>query len=410
MGLEQINPADTAWILISTALVMLMTPGLAFFYGGLVNRKSILNTLMMSYVSLGAVALLWVFVGYSLSFGSGNQFIGDFSYLWLKNVGTAPQEGSTIPHILFMAFQMMFAIITPALISGAIVERMKFGAYVLFICLWSLVVYAPLCHWVWGGGFLASHGALDFAGGTVVHISAGVSALVAAIMIGPREKKTNTDEAHNVPFVLLGAAILWFGWFGFNAGSALAADGIAANALVTTTLAASAALCAWAILERYFDKKVSATGAAIGAVVGLVTITPAAGFVGPISAIAMGIIGSCCSFATIKNLKRFDLDDTLDVFACHGVGGIVGSILTGVFASRAINPAGFDGLIYGNTTLMMPQVIETLIGIAISVVGTWICLKVVALVTEIRVNGSKEDFDVRVHRENAYGKLVKSNT
>ena len=409
MNIEQINSADTAWVLISTALVMLMTPGLAFFYGGLVNRKSILNTLMMSYISLGAVAIVWALVGYSLSFGPGNQFIGDLSYFALQNVGMGPQEGGTIPHILFMAFQMMFAIITPALISGAIVERMRFGAYVMFICLWSLIVYAPLCHWVWGGGFLASHGALDFAGGTVVHISAGVSALVAALMIGPRKERRSNNEAHNIPFVLLGAAILWFGWFGFNAGSSLAANGIAANALVTTTLAASSALCAWCILEYFLEKKVSATGSAIGAVVGLVTITPAAGFVSPISALIMGSIGSCCSFAAIRLMEKFELDDTLDVFACHGVGGIAGSLMTAVFASKTINPSGADGLIYGNTTLFLPQLLETLVGVAIAVLGTWGCLKIVGIFSTIRVDEAEVNFDSKLHSESAYGKPIKTN-
>lgn len=404
-----LNPADTGWILVSSALVMLMTPGLAFFYGGLVNRKSILNTLMMSYISLGVIALLWVLVGYSLSFGPGNLLIGDLSFVGLKNVGLSPQDGSTIPHILFMAFQMMFAIITPALISGAIVERMKFASYILFICLWSLVVYAPLCHWVWGGGFLASHGALDFAGGTVVHVSAGVSALVAALIVGPRDNKnSHEDQAHNVPFVLLGAALLWFGWFGFNAGSSLAADGIAANAFVTTTVAASAALCAWALLEAIFDKKISATGAAIGSVVGLVTITPAAGFVSPMSAILMGAIGSIFSFACIKYLRKFQLDDTLDVFACHGVGGIVGSLLTGVFASSEINPAGADGLIHGDYSLMIPQTLSTLAGVAIAVVGTWVCLKFVSLFTSLRAEQDEENFDKSVHAEYAYGQISTS--
>mgnify|MGYP001169333649 CR=1 FL=1 len=366
---------------------------------------------MMSHISLGSVALLWVFVGYILSFGSGNSFIGDLSFFALNNVGLTPQEGSTIPHILFMAFQMMFAIITPAIISGALVERMKFGAYILFICLWSLIVYAPLCNWVWGGGFLADHGALDFAGGTIVHVSTGVSALVAALIIGPRNKKEqHANEAHNVPFVLLGAALLWFGWFGFNAGSSLAANEIAANAFVTTTISASAALCVWAILEIFTEQKISATAAAIGAVVGLVTITPAAGFVTPMGAIAMGALGTLSSFGAIRFLKKFKVDDTLDVFACHGIGGIVGSILTGVFASKAVNPAGADGLLYGDTSLMVPQILSTLVGVAIAVVGTWISLKIVGILIPLRVDEKSMEFDKSVHSEKAYDNSLPSET
>ena len=312
--------------------------------------------------------------------------------------------GDTIPESVYLTFQMTFAIITPALISGAVVERMRFSAYMIFICLWSLVVYAPLCHMVWGGGWLSQAGALDFAGGTVVHISAGVSALVAAMVIGPRkEREHRSIEPQNIPFVLLGAALLWFGWFGFNSGSALAADAIAGNALVTTSLAASAALTTWALLDKIFNKTISAAGSAIGAVVGLVTITPAAGFVTPMSAIVMGAIGAAVSFGTLRILQGSKLDDSLDVFACHGMGGIVGSILTGVFATTQVNPGGTDGLLYGNASLMIPQLEGTFAAILLAAVGTVLCLKVTGLFVALREDDESVGLDLNAHAEKAYG-------
>ncbi|MBT6431825.1 MAG: ammonium transporter [Deltaproteobacteria bacterium] len=404
MDTSLLNAGDTSWMLMSTALVMLMTPGLAFFYAGLVKKRNVVNTLMMSMIALGVISLVWMGVGYSLAFAPGNPWVGGFDFIALSGVDMQPQEGSTIPHNLFMGFQMMFAIITPALISGALVGRMKFTSYILFIILWSIGIYSPLCHWVWGGGWLAEHGALDFAGGTVVHISAGVSALVAAMVLGPRDPKERVAaHAHDVPMTVLGAALLWMGWFGFNAGSALAADGIAAHALVTTHLAAGAGLATWVLLDLVLKKRAGAVGASIGAVVGLVTITPAAGFVTVTGAVVMGILGASASYATLRFLSRRNFDDTLDVFACHGVGGIVGSILTGVFASAKVNPGSDNGLIYGNIDLMLPQTEATLATILFAGAGTALLLKLLEMTVGIRVQSPEEDnLDRAQHSESAY--------
>ncbi len=325
------NQADTAWMLISTALVLLMTPALAFFYGGLVRSKNALNTMMMSFISLGFVGVAWAVIGYSLAFAAGSNWIGDGSRLLLRGVGLEAQ--GTIPHLLFMCYQATFCIITAALISGAIVERMRFSAYVVFITVWSVVVYAPIAHWVWGGGWLADMGALDFAGGTVVHVNAGVAALVAAIVIGKRRDYPSSGLLpHNVPFTLLGAGVLWFGWFGFNAGSALAASPIAALAFTATMLAPMGTLVAWTLIDIARTGKPTAVGAATAIVVGLVAITPAAGFVGPMSAIALGAIAAFPSYFALQWRVKTSLDDSLDVVAAHGVGGTVGALLTGVFA------------------------------------------------------------------------------
>src|SRR5436190_3461630 len=349
------NAADTAWMLISTALVLLMTPALAFFYGGLVRSKNALNTMMMTFISLGFVCVLWAVIGYSLAFTEGSNFIGDTSNLLLRGVGLEPK--GTIPHLLFMCYQGTFCIITAALISGAIVERMRFPAYVAFISIWSLVVYAPIAHWVWGGGFLADMGALDFAGGTVVHVNAAAAALVAAIVIGPRRDFKKVALApHNVPFTLLGTGLLWFGWFGFNAGSALGANNIAALAFTTTMLAPAGTLVAWALLDMARTQKTTAVGAATAIVVGLVAITPAAGFVGPMSAIALGAIAAFPSYFAILWRARTNLDDSLDVVAAHGVGGTVGALLTGVFAQKAMNGVA-DGLLFGNPGQLLTQAI-----------------------------------------------------
>ena len=339
-------------------------------------------------------------------FAEGSVFIGGLEYVGLENVGAEPLEGMTIPHYAFMAFQMMFAVITPALISGAVVERMKFKAYVFFILAWAVCVYDPLCHWVWGGGWIADLGALDFAGGTVVHVSAGVSALVAALMLGRRTLVADEESrAHNVPFVLLGAALLWFGWFGFNAGSALAADGIAALALVTTNLAAAAAMVIWVMLDVFKGHRPSAVGAATGAVVGLVTITPAAGFVSPMGAIAMGCLGAAIAFFAVERLGRLGIDDTLDVFACHGVGGIVGSILTGLFATTAVNAGGADGLFYGGgTELLVAQTISVLAAAAYAAACTAVILVIVKAAVGIRAATETETqgLDLGDHGEAAY--------
>ena len=381
-----------------------MTPGVAFFYGGLVRGKNVLNTMMMSVISMGLVALLWATVGYTLAFGETQGWIGSLEYFGLNGITMAPHSGTQIPAMVFVLFQMTFAVITPALISGAVVERMRFSAFALFICFWSIFVYAPLCHWVWGGGWIAELGALDFAGGTVVHVSAGVSAVAAALVLG-RRHSAEEPKPHNVPFVILGGSLLWFGWFGFNGGSALAADALAGLALLTTNLAAAAGMVAWTLLEWRSQGRPSAVGAMIGAVVGLVTITPAAGFVTPLGAILMGALGSLSAFLAIRWLSRSRLDDSLDVFACHGVGGIVGSILTGVFATKAVNPAGADGLLYGGGwELVGIQTLSVIVAAAYAGLFTAGMFWVLKHWMGIRANQTDETtgLDLRAHGEVAY--------
>jgi Amt family ammonium transporter len=396
------NQADTAWMLVSTALVLLMTPALAFFYGGLVRPKNALNTMMMSFISLGFVGVLWATIGYSLTFGPGNSWIGDTSRALLHGVGLEAQ--GTIPHLLFMSYQGTFCIITAALISGAIVERMRFPAYVAFISLWAVVVYTPVAHWVWGGGFLAGMGALDFAGGTVVHVNAAAAALVAALVIGPRRDYQKVALApHNVPFTLLGTGLLWFGWFGFNAGSALAANGIAALAFTTTMLAPAGTLVAWSLLDMVRLQKTTAVGAATAIVVGLVAITPAAGFVGPMSAIALGAIAAVPSYFCILWRARTTLDDSLDVVAAHGVGGTVGALLTGVFAQKAMNGVA-DGLLFGNPGQLGIQAAAVLAAAAYSGVMSFVLLKLVGLVFPLLASDEEQGLglDVAMHGEEAY--------
>jgi ammonium transporter, Amt family len=398
----ELSGADTAWMLMSTALVLLMTPALAFFYGGLVRSKNALNTMMMSVISLGFVGVLWAMFGYSLAFTSGNNWIGDTSRFFLRGVSLEPQ--GTIPHLLFMAFQGTFAIITAALISGAIVERMRFSAYVLFISLWALFVYSPIAHWVWGGGWLADMGALDFAGGTVVHVNAAVAALVAAIVVGKRTEYPSTSLLpHNVPFTLLGAGLLWFGWFGFNAGSALAANGIAGLAFVTTMLAPAATLVVWTFLDAFKSRKPTAVGAATAIVVGLVAITPAAGFVGPMSAIALGGIAAVPSWLALQWRAKSSLDDSLDVVAAHGVGGTVGALLTGVFAQKALNGLA-DGALFGNPGQLMVQATAVLAAAAYSGVVSFVLLKLISLVLPLRATEEDEatGLDISAHGEEAY--------
>ncbi len=398
---DAISGADTAWLLVSTALVLLMTPALAFFYGGLVRSKNALNTMMMSFVALGVSGALWALLGYSLAFGEGSAWIGDFSMAALKGVGLEPN--GTIPSLLFMAFQGTFAIITAALISGAVVERMRFPSYMAFIALWGLLVYAPVCHWVWGGGWIGEMGALDFAGGAVVHVNAGVAAMVAALVLGAR--KDYGREAllpHNVPFVLLGAGILWFGWFGFNGGSALAADGIAALALVNTMLAPAACLVAWVFLDYFVTKRITAVGVATAIVVGLVAITPAAGFVSPTGAIALGLISAFPSYLLIRWRTRTKLDDSLDVFAAHGVGGISGALLTGVFASVAFG--GAEGMIDGNAAQVGIQAVSILAVAGYSGIVTFLLLKFIGLFAPLRADAQSEGLgmDISAHGEEAY--------
>jgi len=396
------NQSDTSWMLISTALVLLMTPALAFFYGGLARTKNALNTMMMSFISLGFVGVMWAVVGYSLAFAPGNDWIGDASRVFLRGVGLEPN--GTIPHLLYMCYQGTFCIITAALISGAIVERMRFSAYVAFITLWALVVYTPIAHWVWGGGFLSKMGALDFAGGTVVHVNAGVAALAAAVVVGPRrDYKQAALTPHSVPLTLLGAGALWFGWFGFNAGSALKADGIAALAFTATMLAPAATLVVWTLLDAVRSQRSTAVGAATAIVVGLVAITPAAGFVGPMSAIALGAIAAFPSYYGLLYRAKTSLDDSLDVVAAHGVGGTVGALLTGVFAQKALNGVA-DGLLFGNPGQLGIQFVAVVAAIVYSGVMTVVLLKLVGLVFPLRADASDEavGLDVSMHGEEAY--------
>jgi Amt family ammonium transporter len=401
------NQADTAWMLISTALVLLMTPALAFFYGGLVRSKNALNTMMMSFVSLGFVSVAWALLGYSLALTPGSNWVGDLSLAFLNGVGLS-NEGAivalTIPHVLYMAFQGTFAIITAALISGAIVERMRFSAYVTFITLWSIVVYAPLAHWVWGGGWLADMGALDFAGGTVVHINAAVAALVCAIVVGKRQEYPSSSLLpHNVPFVLLGSGLLWFGWFGFNAGSALAASPQAGLAFVTTMLAPAATLIVWTLLDFFRLGKATAVGGATAIVVGLVAITPAAGFISPMSAIILGAVAAIPSYIGLIIRAKSGLDDSLDVIAAHGLGGTVGALLTGVFADRSLNGLA-DGLLYGNPAQLGTQAIAVVAAIVYSGVGTFVLLMLIKLVVPLRATDADEmvGLDLTLHGEEAY--------
>ena len=407
---SSINSADTAWVLVSTALVLLMTPALGLFYAGMARTKNVLNILMQSFVALSVVSVLWAVVGYSLSFAKGNSFVGGLDYLFLKGVGqdalTLNGAALTVPHLLFMAFQMMFAIITPALISGAIVERMKFSAYLVFIVLWSLLVYSPVAHMVWGEGGLFVGKALDFAGGTVVHITSGFSALALALLMGKRRLNHSDDtRPHNLPMVLLGAGLVWFGWFGFNAGSALTSGGLAASALVTTHIAAAVAGLVWILLEWVVVKKPTALGFATGAVAGLVAITPGAGFVTPVSAMIIGAVVPFISYGMIALKNKFKYDDTLDVFAVHGCGGLWGAIATVVFADKAVNSAGFNGLLKGDSSWLMQQLFAVGTAVGIAIIGTVVIYTVLKLVFKT-VNVSSEEeaagLDITQHGESGY--------
>ena len=401
----ELSGADTAWMLMSTALVLLMTPALGFFYGGLVRSKNILNTLMMSYAALGVVGVAWALLGYSFAFAPGSAWIGGMGYAFLNGVGLEGGPLSpTIPHLLFMAYQGTFAIITAALISGAVVERMRFGPYLAFITLWSLLVYAPIAHWVWGGGWLGSMGALDFAGGTVVHVNAGVAAVVGALVVGARKDfGRKAILPHNVPHVLLGAGLLWFGWFGFNGGSALGATPTAALAFVNTVLAPMATLVVWMLLDAARGK-IPAVGAATAIVVGLVAITPAAGFIGPMAALALGAIAAIPSYFMILYRSRTRLDDSLDVWAAHGTGGTVGAVLTGVFAAAVWG--GRPGAMDGNVGQILTQVIAVVGAGAFSAIATLVLLKLIGAVVPLRRPASEEGvgLDVVLHGEEGYAK------
>lgn len=404
------NNGNTAFMMICTALVFFMTPGLAFFYGGLVRRKNVCNTMMACVAIMGLSVLLWTMFGYSLSFGGNHAgIIGDFRWAFLNDVGwEAGPYADTIPHLVFAAFQMMFAMITPALITGAVVGRMRFKALFAFIALWSFLVYYPMAHMVWGeGGFLAAIGSVDFAGGNVVHISSGVSALVLAIYLGRRKGYEKTSyRIHNIPFVVLGASLLWFGWFGFNAGSALAADGLAAHAFMTSAISSAAALVSWMLIDVIKDGKPTLVGASTGLVVGLVAITPGAGFVPIWSSYIIGALVSPICYFTMNFIKhKLKIDDALDAFGCHGIGGVWGGIATGLFAKTSINSvARWDGLVFGNVHLFVAQVLSIIITAAVAVVGTLICIGIIRIFTPLRVDQKEEalGLDISQHGENAY--------
>jgi Amt family ammonium transporter len=417
-----IDTGDNAFVLVSAALVLLMTPGLAFFYGGLVRSRNVLNTMMMSLIMMGLIGVTWVFWGYSLAFsvtpdglnesgfGQGiESFVGNLNWAFLNGVTANEPDpigyAGTIPHQSFMVYQMMFAIITPALISGAIVERMSFKAYFWFVLLWSTLIYSPLAHWVWGKGWLGAMGDLDFAGGTVVHISSGVSAVVAAWVLGPRRTfPSQITPPHNVPYVLLGIALLWFGWFGFNAGSSLGAGSLATIAFVTTMISTAAAGLTWVIVEWVLRGKPTAVGIATGFLAGLVGITPAAGFVNPIGAILIGSITSFCCFFAVSLRAKLQFDDSLDTYPVHGVGGTIGAILTGVFASKAVNPSGNDGLLFGNPSLFSEQFVGVIATYIFAGVGTFIILKILGAFMSLKVGAETEyqGLDIQEHGEEAY--------
>lgn len=404
------NTGNTAFMMICTALVFFMTPGLAFFYGGLVRRKNVCNTMMACVAIMGLSVLLWTMFGYSLSFGGNHAgIIGDFHWAFLNDVGwEAGPYADTIPHLVFAAFQMMFAMITPALITGAVVGRMRFKALFAFIALWSFLVYYPMAHMVWGeGGFLAAIGSVDFAGGNVVHISSGVSALVLATYLGRRKGYEKTSyRIHNIPFVVLGASLLWFGWFGFNAGSALTADGLAAHAFMTSAISSAAALVSWMLIDVIKDGKPTLVGASTGLVVGLVAITPGAGFVPIWSSYIIGALVSPICYFTMNFIKhKLKIDDALDAFGCHGIGGVWGGIATGLFTKTSINSvARWDGLVFGNVHLFVAQVLSIIITAAVAVVGTLICIGIIRIFTPLRVDQKEEalGLDISQHGENAY--------
>ena len=422
----KIDTGDTAWMLVSSALVLLMTPGLAFFYGGLVRSRNVLNTMMMSLLLMGLIGVTWTLWGYSLAFApnsvtaattpggtpvvDANPIIGSLDWLFLNKVAFDQPDpvgyAATVPHQVFMVYQMMFAIITPALISGAIVERISFKAYFWFVLLWSTFIYSPLAHWVWGKGWIGAFGALDFAGGTVVHISSGISAVVAAWMIGPRKTYPDRPAApHNVPYVLIGIGLLWFGWFGFNGGSALSAGGLATVAFVTTMVSSAAAGLTWLIVEWVLRGKPTAVGIASGFLAGLVGITPAAGYVTPIGAILIGSITSVCCFFAVSLRAKLQFDDSLDTFPIHGMGGTIGALLTGIFATKAVNAAGDDGLLFGNAGQLWEQFVGVIATYVFAAVGTFVILKLLGLIMPLRVKPVAEEqgLDINEHGEEGYG-------
>ena len=402
-----INAGDTAWVLISAALVFLMTPALALFYGGMVRSKNVLSTIMHSFFILAMISVEFLILGYAMAFGTDvNGFIGDMSKIGLSGVGFKILEGTTIPELAFVAFQCMFAALTPALITGAFAERMKFSAVALLMLLWAILIYNPMAHWVWGGGFLAQLGALDFAGGLVIHILSGVSGLTICLLVGRRAGYgKRAIVPHNLPMTVLGAALLWFGWFGFNAGSALGANELAANAFVVTQAAAAAGVLGWLLPEWTRTKKPSVLGAVSGCIAGLVAITPAAGFVTPMAGIVIGFAGGIVCYCSVAILKqRLGYDDSLDAFGIHGMGGIWGSVATGIFATTSINPDGANGLLYGETDLFLAQMISVLVAVVLAVVGSTVLYKIVNAIISIRVDESEEiaGLDLGEHGERGY--------
>ena len=406
-----IDTGDTAWVLISAALVFVMTPGLAFFYGGMVRSKNVLTTIMQSFFIIAMISVEWVILGYAMTFGTDiGGFIGSLDKVGLAGVGLNVLENGTIPELAFVAFQCMFAVITPALITGAFAERMRFAAFAVLILLWAIFIYNPMAHWVWGGGFLAELGALDFAGGLVIHILSGVSGLTICILLGTRRGYGQFAMIpHNLPMTVLGAALLWFGWFGFNAGSALGANGLAANAFVTTQAAAAAATVSWVLVEWYRNGKPTILGAASGCIAGLVAITPAAGFVKPMPALAIGLIGGIvCYFAVAVLKEKLGYDDSLDAFGVHGIGGTWGSIATGLWATTEVNPAGADGLFYGETHLLFAQVVSVIVAYALAIVGTYILFQIVSHFMKVRADETEEiaGLDGVEHGERGYASAM----
>ena len=407
----KIDTGDTAWVLISAALVFLMTPGLGFFYGGMVRSKNVLTTIMQSFFIVAMISVEWVILGYAMTFGTDiNGFIGSLDKIGLAGVGMNVLENGTIPELAFAAFQCMFAVITPALITGAFAERMKFAAFTVFILLWAICIYNPMAHWVWGGGFLAQLGALDFAGGLVIHILSGVSGLTICLLLGKRHGYGRLPMLpHNLPMTVLGAALLWFGWFGFNAGSALGANALAANAFVASQAAAAAATVSWVLTEWKINGKPTILGAASGCIAGLVAITPAAGFVAPMPAVIIGLVGGIvCYFAVAVLKEKLGYDDALDAFGVHGIGGTWGAIATGIWATTDVNPAGANGLFFGETHLFTAQLISIVVAYVLAIAGSYILYKVVSCIMDVRADETEEltGLDISEHGERGYSRSV----
>ncbi len=407
----KVDTGDTAWVLMSAALVFLMTPGLGFFYGGMVRSKNVLTTIMQSFFIVAMISVEWVILGYAMTFGSDiNGFIGSLDKVGLAGVGLQVLEGGTIPELAFVAFQCMFAVITPALITGAFAERMRFAAFALFILLWAILIYNPMAHWVWGGGFLAKLGALDFAGGLVIHILSGVSALTLCLLLGKRHGYGKIPMLpHHLPMTVLGAALLWFGWFGFNAGSALGANALAANAFVTSQAAAAAATVAWVVMEWVHNGKPTILGAASGCIAGLVAITPAAGFVAPMPSVIIGLVGGVVCYTAVAVVKvKLGYDDSLDAFGVHGIGGTWGAIATGLWATKDVNPAGADGLFYGSSDLLAAQLISIAVAYGLAIVGTVVLYKLVNAILPMRASESEEvaGLDIVEHGERGYAQAI----